>query len=80
MWRLEKASREKRNQRLTVRVETSLLKIKDKMTNLQATVKNSKRTFSQLVHSDLINSNKHKYISQSVNGREVINWLQLNTD
>ncbi len=86
MWSLEKASRgEKRNQRLTLQSElkllhTTLKRQNDELSNLQATVKSSKRTFSQLIHSDLINSNKHKYISQSVNGREVINWLQLNTD
>ena len=52
---------------------------KDELSNLQETVKSSKRTFSQLIHSDLISSNKHKYIS-TANGREVINWMQLNTD
>ena len=39
---------------------------KDELSNLQETVKSSKRTFSQLIHSDLINSNKHKYISTAV--------------
>ena len=61
-------------------LHTTLKRQNDELSNLQATVKSSKRTFSQLIHSDLINSNRHKYISQSVNGREVINWLQLNTD
>ena len=54
-------------------LRTTLKRQNDEFSNLQATVKSSNRTFSQLIHSNLINSNKHKYISQSVNGREVIN-------
>ena len=61
-------------------LHTTLKRQNDELSNLQATVKSSKRTFSQLIHSNLINSNKHKYISQSMNGGEVINWMLLNTD
>ena len=61
-------------------LNTTLKRQNDELSNIQATVKSSKRTFSQLIHSDLINSNKQKYISKSLNGREIINWMQLNTD
>ena len=61
-------------------MHTTLKRQNDELSNLQATVKSSNRTFSQLIHSNLINSNKHKYISQIVNGHEVINWMLLNTD
>ena len=54
-------------------------KLQDELDSLQENIKSSKRTFSQLIHSDLINSNKKKYIS-IVNDREIINWMLLNSD
>ena len=42
-------------------------------------IKASKRTFQQKIHSNLINSDNQKYISYK-HGRQVINWMDLNTD
>ena len=54
-------------------------KLKDDLDCLQENINSSKRTFSQLIHSDLINSKKKKYVS-IVNDREIINWILLNSD
>lgn len=42
-------------------------------------MQSSKRTFSQLILTRLINSNKKKYICY-LSGREVMNWMAINTD
>ena len=42
-------------------------------------MQSSKRTFSQRILTRLINSNKEKYISY-LSGREVMNWMAINTD
>ena len=49
-------------------LQSTLKRQNDELSNMQATVKNSKRTFAQLIHSDLINSNKEKYISKGLYG------------
>lgn len=54
-------------------------KLKGELDSLLETINSSKRTFSQLIHSDLIKSNKKKYISV-VNDWEIINWMLLNSD
>ena len=54
-------------------------KFKEEIDNSLENVQSSKRTFSQCVLTRLINSNKEKYISY-LSGREVMNWMAINTD
>ena len=65
-------------------VNLQLLKIKlkrckEELDSLRENMHSSKRTFSQRILSQLINSDREKYISY-LNGREVMNWMAINTD
>lgn len=54
-------------------------KLKEELDSLLENMQSSKRTFSQRILTRLINSNKEKYISY-LSGREVMNWMAINTD
>ena len=54
-------------------------KFKEELDSLLENLQSSKRTFSQRILTRLINSNKEKYISY-LSGREVMNWMAINTD
>ena len=77
MWRGETT-----NQRL--KTDLQLLKskhkrLKEERDSLLENMQSSKRTYSQRILTCLINSGKEKYISY-LSGRELMNWMAINTD
>ena len=71
-----KASRRKRTVKEVKRElslqENKLTKLKHKLLQLKRSTEASKRTYSQMVHIDLINSCPVKYIQSFGNGREIL--------
>ena len=75
---------EEKRQIKNLNTDLQLLKIKlkrckEELDSLRENMHSSKRTFSQCILSQLINSDREKYISY-LNGREVMNWMAINTD
>ena len=75
---------EEKRQIKNLNTDLQLLKIKlkrckEELDSLQENMHSSKRTLSQRILSQLINSDREKYISY-LNGREVMNWMAINTD
>ena len=60
-------------------LKIKLKRCKKELDSLRENVQSSKRTFSQRIHSQLINSDRDKYTSYLI-GREVMNWMEINTD
>ena len=56
--------------------ETQLRKMQDELHNLQENIKSTKRSYSQQIHSNLVNSDKAKYMSPD----GILDWMALNTD
>ena len=60
-------------------LKSKVKRLKGERDSLIENMQSSKRTFSQRILTRLINSNKEKYISY-LSGREVMNWMAINTD
>ena len=56
--------------------EKKLRRMKDELHSLQESIKSSKRSYSQQIHSNLVNSNKTKCMSPD----GVLGWMALNID
>ena len=60
--------------------KTKLKKLDEDFASKEERFASSMNTFAAKVQSDLINSNKAKYLRQTVTGERVPNWLVVNTD
>lgn len=81
MWRFKTASG---GETTNLKMDLQLLKSKEKkfkeeLDSLLQNMQSSKRTFSQRILTCLINSDRDKYTSYQ-SGREVVNWMAINTD
>ena len=57
-------------------LKSKLGRMKDELLSLRGNMESSKRTFSQKIYSDLVNSNKKRYLSPD----GVVNWMAVNID